>query len=317
MHSTILTIRKPMSQIQAQSFTSLSDVLQALWQNKIKLVLGFIFGALMGAAIAYSMPEMYRSQAILFPSSSSSGSNLGGLAGQIGGLASIAGVDLGEDQNDNTTLAIEILNSHKFIIEFINNNDLSVPLFAYKGFDFKGNEALIDNSVYDEIKGEWHRKPDVLGSKKPNDFQLVKEFRNQFDVSQDKVTGMITVTFDNPSPQVAQLVVQKLVASVNKSVRERDIDQAEKSIEYLRAELANTSVFEMRKMFSQLIEEQTSKLLLAKVKTDYVFETVDPPLSTLKPNTPNKPLIIIVMSFIGLIMMASYILIFRMPKKHV
>lgn len=305
-----------MSQHQEVAFTSLSDVFSALWNNKVKLILAAIAGTILGIIIAFTMPEKYRSIATLFPSSNNSSGNLSGLAGQLGGLASIAGVDLGGGDNDNTVLAIEVVNSHQFISSFIKNNALQVPLFALSGYDFNEQRAQIDATIYNDEQQQWLRDPDVLGNTTPNDFELVKEFQKNFEISQDKVTAMVTVSFDSPSPEVAQRVVENVIVTINKTIRERDIKQAQESIEYLKEELANTNVFEMRKMFSQLIEEQTSKLMLAKVKTDYVFEVIDPPLSTLKPHSPNKPLIIIVMMLLGGLCMVSYILLFKMPLQR-
>lgn len=296
------------------SYTSLSDIIRALWQNKWKVSIGTLIGAIFGVVIAFSLTEMYRSQAVLAPASNNSSGGLGALAGQLGGIASIAGVDLGGQEQNHTALAIEIMNSHKFLSDFIIKHQLAVPLFAYTGYDYQSSQPEIDASIYDTQTKTWYREPDALGNQAPNEFDLVKEFRKQIDISEDNATGFVTIQFYNPSPEVANLVVNQLIATVNETVRMRDMEQAQKSIAYLESELAKTSIFEMRKVFNQLVEEQTKALMLSKVKTDYVFDIIDPAYTTLKPERPNKPVIVIAMFLLGFLLMLTYVLVFKLPK---
>lgn len=58
-------------------------------------------------------------------------------------------------------------------------------------------------------------------------------------------------------------------------IRMRDVVDAKDGIEYLNMQLERTAVAEMRSVFYQLIEEQTKKMMLASVREDYVFRTLE------------------------------------------
>ncbi len=81
---------------------------------------------------ALSKPDIYKASAILAPASSEGGGGINAMAGQLGGLASFAGINLGGVGVDKTALALEILKSRSFIEAFISKHELLVPLMAAK-----------------------------------------------------------------------------------------------------------------------------------------------------------------------------------------
>ncbi|MCV5264094.1 hypothetical protein OFC55_41165, partial [Escherichia coli] len=78
---------------------------------------------------------IYRADALLSPAESSNGGGLSKLAGQFGGLASLAGVNLGSSDSSQTELAVQVMRSRKFIDSFVKNHDLLVPLMAAKDWN--------------------------------------------------------------------------------------------------------------------------------------------------------------------------------------
>ena len=52
--------------------------------------------------------------------------------------------------------------------------------------------------------------------------------------------------------------------------------EAGKSIEYLKQQVANTSLADLQAMFFELIQSQTETVMLAEVRPEYVFKTIDP-----------------------------------------
>ena len=62
--------------------------------------------------------------------------------------------------------------------------------------------------------------------------------------------------------------------------------EAEKSIEYLKQQIANTSLADLQVMFFELIQSQTETVMLAEVRPEYVFKTIDP---AVVPELKSKP----------------------------
>ncbi|HAS23515.1 MAG TPA: LPS O-antigen length regulator, partial [Idiomarina loihiensis] len=75
-------------------------------------------------------PNIYKSEATLAPTEEASGGGLSQMAGQLGGLASLAGVNLGGKNADKTTIALEILKSRAFIKSFVEKYDILPELMA-------------------------------------------------------------------------------------------------------------------------------------------------------------------------------------------
>ena len=94
----------------------LRELLAVLWADKITIV-GIVFiSGVISVLSALSLPNKYTSEALLAPrSNNAAGGALGQMASQFGGLASLAGVNLGgmSDQGD-TVIAIEMLKSREF-----------------------------------------------------------------------------------------------------------------------------------------------------------------------------------------------------------
>ena len=73
----------------------------------------------------------------------------------------------------------------------------------------------------------------------------------------------------------------------------------------------------MQTIFYQLIEEQTKTIMLANVRKDYVFKTIDPAIIPEEKDKPKRALIVILGTMLGgmLSIFISLILYFTVNKK--
>ncbi|WP_221892364.1 Wzz/FepE/Etk N-terminal domain-containing protein [Teredinibacter haidensis] len=269
-----------------------------LWKGKwIVIATTFVF-ALASVFYALSLPNVYKAQALLSPSDESKGGGLSALAGSFGGLASLAGVDLGAS-GDKSVVAIEIMKSRRFINEFIHKHNLLVPLVAAKGWNLNKDSLIFDSDIYDQNSGEWIRDVSPPRKAKPSDWEAYEYFLENFSVSQDKKNGLIVVSIKHFSPTLAQEWVSSLILDINEYMRTRDVEESSRSIEYLSLQLGNTSVADMRKVFSQLIEEQTKTIMLANVRQEYTFTTIDPAVVPEEKDSPKRSLIVLIALILG------------------
>ena len=120
-----------------------SGILITLWKRKF-FIIGFsLFCVVVASLVAISLPNKYASYATLAPVEQEAGGGLSGLASQFGGLASIAGINLGGNQSQKFTLAKELLQSKNFIINFVEKHDLKLEIMAQSK---KGKKVM--NMVY-------------------------------------------------------------------------------------------------------------------------------------------------------------------------
>lgn len=278
----------------------LRDLVINLWKGKfIILVVTVLFGV---ASIIYalSLPNIYRADTLLAPAETSSSGGLSKIAGQLGGLATLAGVNLGGSESNQTDLAIQVLTSRKFINNFISSHDLLVPLMAVKGWDMEKNTLILDNEVYDSESNTWIRQPDGMRGPIPTAQEAYEIFiKDIIKVSENKDSGLYTISISHNSPFIAQQWLLWLIDDLNNVMRERTIAETSKNLEYLNLQLEKTSVADMQSTFYKLIEEQTKSLMLAEVQEEFVFKMIDPPVIPEVKAEPKRALICILGTLLG------------------
>ena len=286
----------------------LRELFSVLWAGK-KLIVGItaIF-ALVAVFYALSIPNQYRATAIVSPAQDGGG-GLSGALGQLGGLASLAGVSIGAGESSEAQVAQEIMRSRGFIEEFISENNLAVEVFAAKGWDMASNQLDIDSDLYDVGSSQWVRdipKGKVLV---PSGWELFKKFSEMFSVSDDKKTGMVSISVEYFSPQLAKEWVDRLVIGINQHMQSRKLEKVNINIQYLEAQIEKTSIAEMREVFYTIIEEQIKSKMLAEASPEYAFVTVSPAMVPEEKSKPKRALICILGTLLGGMLSVLWVLV--------
>ena len=295
----------------------LRELFGALWKGKwIIIATTFIFAV--GAVLyALSLPNIYKSEALLAPAESSNGGGLSKMAGQLGGLAALAGVNLGAGESSQTELAVQVMKSRQFVEAFINKHDLLVPLMAATDWDLANNKLILDEELYNSNTGEWLREPNGMRGATPTAQEAFEVFSKEvLNISQDKESGLYTVSVKNYSPYIAQQWVNWLIEDINKVMRERAIAETSQNLAYLNTQLQKTAVTDMQSTFYKLIEEQTKSLMLAEVQEEFVFKVVDPAVAPETKSEPKRALIVVLSTIFGFVFSISLIILNVANKKR-
>ena len=283
-----------------QNEFDLRELFSAIWQGKwliIAITTVFAVGAVI---FALTHPNIYTPEALLAPAESGNGANgLAALAGQFGGLASMAGINLGSSNNDKTQLAIEVMKSRRFIGDFILNHDILPDLMAAESWDMTSDSIIYDPAIYHPDTKEWVRDVPAPFKPKPSVQEAYKKFREIFIVSNAKETGMVTVSVEHLSPTVAQQWVVWLVADINKVMKQRDVEEAKRGQAFLEQQLNQTNVADMRTVLYQLMEQAQKTIMFANVREEYVFTTVDPAVVPEERSSPKRALICVLGTILG------------------
>ena len=118
-------------------------------------------------------------------------------------------------------------------------------------------------------------------------------------VTQDKETGLVTLSIKHFSPFVAKDIASKLVEAINTKMRQNDISDAQRSIDYLNEALLKTNVADMQQVFYQLIEKQQQTKMLANVRDEYVLRIIDPPIVAEEKSGPKRAIICVLFVLLG------------------
>jgi uncharacterized protein involved in exopolysaccharide biosynthesis len=286
----------------------LKELWNAIWKGKLLIILVTFVFSVTSVFFALSLPNMYTSGALLAPAEEES-SGLGGMASQLGGLASLAGVNLGGGKTDKTALALEVMKSRAFIFKFIEKYNITADLMAVKDWELESNTLVFDEDIYNPLDKKWLRVVKAPLKPKPSLQEAYKEFQEVMTVEQDDTNSMITISVEHRSPYIAQQWVSWIIDSINEEMKSRDLLEANNSIAYLTSQLEKTRVSGLQELLYQLIEEQTKTIMFANVRDEYVLKTIDPALVPELKSGPKRALICVFGFILGLLLSTMVVLI--------
>ncbi|GLX77570.1 LPS biosynthesis protein [Thalassotalea insulae] len=289
---------------------NLAELWQETWRKKFYIIAVCILFAICSIIYTLTLPNTYKASTLLSPvNSNTSANSLGGLANQLGSLASIAGINLAASQADKTALTLEILQSRSFIEKFIQDHNLLVPLMAAKNWEPETNTLIIDSEIYNESKKEWLRSVSPPKQAKPSLWEAYQNFLERIEITQDKTTSIINISIEYYSPTLAKQWLTWLITDINEFMRHQDQVETKASIDYLNKQLKLTQISNMENVFYQLIEEQTKSMMLIHVKSEYVLKTIDPAQVPDTKESPKRALIVIIGTMLGGFIALIFILV--------
>jgi uncharacterized protein involved in exopolysaccharide biosynthesis len=222
------------------------------------LVIGIVIAFTLAALdVAFLTRPVYRASVVLIPADTNdSSAGLGAMLGDLGGLATLAGLNLGGA--DITVEALATLQSRQFTEEFVKENILLPVLFA---------------DDWDAETKSWI----VTGA----DIPTLSDAYSLFDsrirrAVEDKKTRLVTVEIDWRDRVAAADWANKLVGKLNEVMRTRAIREADASVAYLQQELAKTDMAALQQAIYRLIEAQVQRRTVAAVRPEFAFRVLDP-----------------------------------------
>ena len=292
----------------------LRELFDVAWSGRLVIVIFVIVFAFGSLVYSLSIPNQYKATVLLAPAKSDGG-GLSSALGELSGLASLAGVSIEGADISESRIAQEIMNSWGFIDSFINKHNLAVEIYAAEGWDETLDSLKINSEVYDNANKMWL---DVNGEgpKRPSSWELFERFSEILSVSESSQTGLVTVSIEYYSPVMAKQWVDLYVAAINEHMQERQVTKVASNISYLEAQIAKTSVAEMREVFFTIIEEQTKNKMVAEASPDYAFVAVSTSMVPEEKSQPARALICIFGTFLGGVLGLILVLVRHFNKQQ-
>lgn len=285
---------------------NLPEVVNVIWQSKWWLFFGTCLFALLGVIYAASLPNKYRSEGVYNPVSSVSETS--NLVQQYGGLAALAGIKL-DSGSSRVEQVVLLLKSWSFWDGLMARYPLKPDLYAAKSWDMNFREIIYDEEIYDAENKKWIRRPTKKKPVEPTSYEVYKKLRESLNVYQDKDTGLVKISYEHVSPNFSYQVVEMLSREVNLHFQELDISLAEKNIDFLNKKASETGVTELITVLYSLLEGQIKTVMLAKGKSEYVLETVVPPMIEEEKVSPFRAVICVLFMMFGLIFSLTCVLV--------
>lgn len=271
--------------MDGQGNIDLRAVLAAVWSHRWWLAATTVFFTSIFTTAAFVMTPIYRATTVLVSAASDRGGagSLGAALGQLGGLISLTGLDVGSGGAE-TEEALAVLSSREFTEAFIRDENLLPVIFEPR---------------WDAEAQQW-RGPEEGWPTLADGFRFFD--RGIRAIVRDPQKGLISVEIEWRDPELAAHWANELVRRVNQEMRTRAIASTTASIGFLEKELLSTAIVETRTAIGRLMEAQINRRMLANVTEEYAFRIAGRALPPDRKDVvrPNKALMILLGPVIGL-----------------
>lgn len=305
-----------MDQLERKDEINFQVLSTLIWNNKFFIFSVCLSSLVLSTLLCLYLPNTYKSEAVLIPSLSSS-DRVDSLTSSLGGLATLAGINSIQGKNDKTGLALEVIKSRFFLTQFIEKHELSIALAAGAGWDDSKKEWILDSSIYNYDTKTWIEGGKFGESKKPSKEELYILIKERLNIVTEKKSGTIKIGFELYSPEKSKEWTELIIHDLSDFMRENDINEARRNIDFLKKQLIETPYPELQKIIYNLIAEQTKTIMLAKTKTkaNYIFKVIDPPVVPEVKSGPRRVIIILTTLLVSLFLAIVIILSRYLYKK--
>ena len=282
----------------------LRELFTVLWASKVTIVVITTIFAVASVLYSLSIPNQYKANISLASAQQNSG-NLSGSLNQLGGLASIAGINIGGGENNKMQITREIMTSRSFIESFIDANNISDKVGAVIGWDKESNQLIYNQDSYDSQTQSWLSDDDT-----PNSWDLYQSFLGMLTIEQEM--DLLLVSLEHYSPYLAKELLDLYLEEINKHMQARQVLKVSNNIEYLQSQIRKTSISEMQAVFYTIIEEQMKSKMLAEANPDYALIVVAASMVPEERSRPKRALICIFGTLMGGMLSFMWVFILRL-----
>jgi uncharacterized protein involved in exopolysaccharide biosynthesis len=268
---------------------NLIDIWSIVWRSKWVVILTTAVCVGLATFYAVTAAPWYRAEVLLkVAENKQSQGLLGQLGGGVGGLASLAGIDVGSNKSAEP---IAVLKSRELAAAFIEEQNLLPVFFADR---------------WDAATKRW-KSPDA--DKQPDIRDGIRFLeKSVLKVLEDKKTNLITVSVDWTDPKIAAMWANMLIERVNNRMRQRALAEGEASMNYLKQELSATSLVPLQQSVGRVIETQLQQLIIAKSNDEYAFRILDHAQIPKYRDHPHRSVVIGLALFAGLAISTVFLL---------
>lgn len=292
----------------------LAELIKVIWKKKISIIVLSIVISIFNVFYALSLANVYTSDAVLAPNDDTQ-SNMS-VFSDIGGLASLAGIDVGSSSSaSDYNVTIRSLSSRQFLKDFIEERDLFLDIFAVSSYDLDTGKTEYDPTLYDVEKAQWVRKIQKPYLPKPSAYEVRETLLERLTIDKDNKTGFLFLTYTHANPNFAKYILDSLIVDINIYMKNRDIAFYERvSSSLLEAVRGETDKNLIKSIYS-LLESNEKKLAIAKASNEYALKIIDQPIVPEKKSYPFRSKMVIIMSLLGGIFSTIFFVIYDHIKK--
>lgn len=241
------------------------ELWDTVWSGRWLIIAITALFAVGGVTYALNAQQWWRAEVVLAPADRRSAP---GALSQLGGLASLAGVNIGTGGNQEP---LAVLKSRGFVRDFITEQNLTPVLFA----------------------GEKTEGPP------PDIRDAARVFETLRVVAEDRRTGLVTLSVRWKDAETAATWANLMVQRLNSRLRAQALAESQRNVDFLQKEMAATSVVSLQQSMGRVLEGEMQKLMLARGNEQFAFKVIDPATPPKQRDAPKRASIAILSTLIG------------------
>lgn len=279
---------------------NLAQILHNIWARRWLIVAVWLVVILLGCMHLYrATPKYTASMSLLLSTEQGSG---GGSSG-VSGLPSVfAGLRLGADASKDLVLFQQRMGTEAVAARVLEANPEIAEKLYGNLWDAEKEEWKKPKPKLFSISGALNRLAGMETWTTPGVKRFAGFVRGQISVSIDKLTGIMTLSFNHQDQEFALQVLQEVHRATEEITRADSIERTDQRIAYLRSRALNESMLEYRNtLFSLLMNEEKKRMMLDKSVPFYI--SVFSPATVTDSHTEPKPMLIFGICFVlGLVL---------------
>lgn len=233
----------------------IKSVVSSLIENKKLFFFASIFSLIISSVSYFFYDDFYESSSVLYTTSFESTSMN---SSSIDRLANLGGFNLNLSQmDDQASYCLKLFDSIDFFIEVLE------PVLLRDLIGARKAESL------------WSNLEENLNSK--NIFLAHDRFKKKFQVDFDENYNTFDLEYTSSSPGLSQITLQKIIDTANSKIREKDLEEARKKLEFVRTKLNRENLSQIKEVLSALAAESYGVIALAESREEYFLKTIQKP----------------------------------------
>lgn len=288
---------------------NLYEIINIFFRKKFLIIFITSLSAFLSVFYALNQEDIYESSALLVPNegSSSQSQSLSGLSS----MASLAGINLQSSGTvSKANLTIEIIKSREFFKHISNFDNVYAELTSLEFYDPILKKSFYNEEIYDSSLNEWLTDGSGL-TLKPNFYKAYENYLFSLSIFNNNKTGFIHLSFQHQNPEFTKFFTDLIIRELNLNMKNKDLNQSSRAIEYLYDQLTNDSYVAINKPISSMIESNLYTKMMASIDSEYFISIVDAPYVPEFKIAPIRWLICIIGTISGFIVSLILVLLIQ------
>jgi LPS O-antigen subunit length determinant protein (WzzB/FepE family) len=294
----------------------LKDLFFILWGGKFFIILISFISVFLASFYLQSAERKYSVEYNLKPVGETKNSPP---FSQLGGLASIAGIQLPTSSNNDFNIFIELITSAEVSELVFENKKIIKEIFISEWDETLNNYSMPSKSKIQIFVNDVKKL--LTGNKEinymaPNPSRLAIFISNNILIGEEKETGFLKFSSETSKPEMILSLMIEATEASDKIMRQRYIDFSTEPLAFYKEKLRTARSREHREALAELISNEEQKLMFASRGKYFIAEPYINPTISLYPTEP-KPKVVLTLSLVlGLFFGAALVFVRHAIKKE-